>query len=331
MSGRIILLLTKIIRQDAGTTTESAAVMAFTLIDPITNPFLLPFDGRLSMRALSTSPVDKDGALPKDELKERLQVQVEALHDLQRKLFADKRFSVLLIFQALDAAGKDSTIRHVMTGVNPAGVSETSFGRPTSTELDQDFLWRAVAALPAKGKIGIFNRSYYEEVLTVRVNQELLLPQRVPGVSEHPDGTVEVDVQFWEDRFTAIAAHEQYLARQGVLVLKFFLNVSREEQKQRLLSRIDKARKNWKFEAGDLDTRDQWPAYEAAYEDVFSRTAKPWAPWYAIPADSKPYMRLKVAETIVAAMERLNPSWPELDDVEKAGLEAARTRLTSED
>lgn len=305
--------------------------MAFTLIDSIDNGFRLPFDGRVSMRALSTSPVDEDSALSKDELKERLQEKVDALSELQRKLFADKRFSVLLIFQALDAAGKDSTIRHVMTGVNPAGVSETSFGRPSTGELDQGFLWRTNAALPAKGKIGIFNRSYYEEVLTTRVNPELLVPQRVPGVTQLPNGQVEVDPRFWEDRFKAIAAHEQYLARQGVLVLKFFLNVSRDEQKQRLLARIDKPRKNWKFEVGDLDTRDRWPAYAAAYEDIFSSTAKPWAPWYAIPADSKPYMRLKVAETIVAALERLELGWPELSEEGKAGLKSARERLASED
>jgi PPK2 family polyphosphate:nucleotide phosphotransferase len=229
---------------------------------------------------------------------------------------------VLLVFQAMDAAGKDSTIKHVMSGVNPQGVQVTSFKAPSPEELDHDFLWRCMKALPERGRIGIFNRSYYEEVLVVRVHQELLARQKLPARAVTKD--------IWKERCEDIAAVERYLARNGYLVLKFFLNVSRDEQKKRFLERLDEPGKNWKFEPNDVRERAHWDAYMAAYEDAIRRTAAPHAPWYVVPADAKWFTRLVVAGAIVEAMERLDLAYPAVDAAVRAEFAQCRKWLVEE-
>jgi len=219
----------------------------------------------------------------------------------------------------MDAAGKDSTIRAVMTGINPAGCQVFSFKQPSHEELDHDFLWRTTCRLPERGRIGIFNRSYYEEVLVVRVHPQFLDAQRLPHRMDLPT--------LWSHRYEAIAAHELHLARAGTLVLKFWLNVSREEQARRFLARIDESSKNWKFSHRDVEERQHWDEYMAAYEDAVNATSKPWAPWYAIPADDKPFMRATVADVIVRNLEQLGLAYPTLDAEGLAGLAEARTLL----
>jgi PPK2 family polyphosphate:nucleotide phosphotransferase len=228
---------------------------------------------------------------------------VGELDELQQRLYADQRFAVLTVFQAMDSAGKDSTIRKVFSGVNPAGFRVHAFGRPSELELRHDFLARVAARLPERGKIGIFNRSHYEEVLVVRVHPEFLAAQHLPGV----------DMQgIWAERFDSIRGFEQHLARNGTAVVKFWLNISRKEQKKRFLSRIDEEDKNWKFRLGDLDDRARWKEFQSAYEAMLRETSREWAPWYAIPADDKPYMRVAVARVIVGTLRNLDPRFPEL-------------------
>ena len=264
------------------------------------SPFLVPFDGTFDLSAMPTEIEDRPS---KKELKERLEEKVEELHDLQRILYAHDRHAVLLVFQAMDAAGKDSTIRAVMSGVNPAGCQVHSFKKPSSEELDHDFLWRTARRLPERGRIGIFNRSYYEEVLVVRVHPTILDAQQLPA---------DVDRErIWQHRYDSIAHHELHLARNGTVVVKFFLNVSREEQRQRFLSRLDEPEKHWKFASGDVRERGFWEAYMEAYRDALAATSKPWAPWYSIPADDKPFMRLKVAEIVVDTLRTLGLRYPE--------------------
>ena len=290
------------------------------MISPIASPYLVPFDGSFVLADQPTSPPSN---VPlKGQLKDALKMAVERFDALQRRLYAADKHSVLLIFQALDAAGKDSTIRAVTSGVNPTGFQVSSFKAPSSEELDHDFLWRTAKRLPERGRIGIFNRSYYEEVLVVRVHPEFLAGQSV---------TPPADLgELWAQRYESIRAHEKHLAENGCLVLKFWLNISKEEQANRFLSRISDKRKNWKFSAGDLKERACWDAYMAAFQDALAATSCPWAPWYAIPADSKPFMRLQVAELVVAALERLGPSYPVLDAEEAAGLEGYATQLRAE-
>ena len=237
-------------------------------------------------------------------------------------LYAQDRIAVLIVFQAMDAAGKDSTIRAVMTGINPAGCQVYSFKQPSREELDHDFLWRTTCRLPERGRIGIFNRSYYEEVLVVRVHPEFLEAQRLPR-REDPS-------TLWTDRFEAIAAHELHLARSGTLVLKFWLNVSPEEQARRFRSRIDEPSKNWKFSHRDIEERRHWDEYMRAYEDALNATSRPWAPWYAIPADDKPFMRAAVADLIVRNLAQLGLAYPTLDAEGLAGLAEARVLLEEE-
>jgi PPK2 family polyphosphate:nucleotide phosphotransferase len=222
----------------------------------------------------------------------------------------------------MDAAGKDSTIKHVMSGVNPQGVQVTSFKAPSAEELDHDFLWRCMRALPERGRIGIFNRSYYEEVLVVRVHQELLAKQRLPDPL--------VTKRIWKERCEDIAAVERYLARNGYLILKFFLNVSRDEQKKRFLERLDETEKHWKFEPNDVRERAHWDAYMAAYDDAIRRTAAPHAPWYVVPADAKWFTRLAVAAAIVEAIEGLELSYPSVDPALREQFAACRKLLADE-
>lgn len=282
--------------------------------------YIVPFDGSFKLGKTSTKP--PSDVAKKKELKKQLEGEVEALHDLQRILYAHNKHSLLLVFQAMDAAGKDSTIRAVMSGVNPAGCQVFSFKQPSSEELDHDFLWRTCRRLPERGRIGIFNRSYYEEVLVVRVHPEYLGGQNLPASCLGDD--------IWEGRFDSIRDHEKHLARNGTVIVKFFLNVSREAQKERFLSRLNEPEKHWKFAAGDVRERGHWPRYMDAYQDALRATSRPWAPWYAIPADDKPYMRLTVAQIVGETLRGLNLSYPEVHPKEEARFAEMRAILDNE-
>lgn len=265
-------------------------------------------------------PADTGGlSLEKDHAAELLQQGVDRLAELQDMLYAQDRWSVLCIFQAMDAAGKDGAIKHVFSGVNPQGCQVHSFKAPTSLDLDHDFLWRHSTALPERGRIGIHNRSWYEEVLVVRVHPQFLGGQKLPPrlVGKH----------IWTERLEDIAGYERYLARQGTVVLKFFLNVSREEQKRRFLSRIDEPEKNWKFSANDVAERAHWDAYMAAYEAAIRGSAADHAPWFVVPADTKWFTRLVVVAAIVEALEGLELHYPKVTKAQKAALEVARKAL----
>ena len=287
----------------------------FTAID---SPYLVPFDGSFRVeRASNKAPKDAPG---KKQNRKLLQQQVEALDELQRILYAHDNHSVLLIFQAMDAAGKDSTIRAVLSGVDPAGCEVYSFKRPSDTDLDHDFLWRTAQCLPSRGRIGVFNRSYYEEVLAVRVHPEFLKNQKLPLVPKKLE-------TLWQERFESIRDHEKHLARNGTLILKFWLNVSREEQRQRFLARLDEPEKNWKFEGGDVSERGHWKTYMRAYEEALNATSRPWAPWYAIPADSKSHMRLTVAQIIVNSLKTLKLRYPRLEPEERAKFGQLKQQL----
>ena len=279
-------------------------------------------DGR-KFRMKDFDPADTAGLHEtKDRAREALQEGIATLADLQDKLYAQDRWSVLVIFQAMDAAGKDGTIKHVMSGVNPQGVQVTSFKAPGSEELAHDFLWRANRALPARGHIGIFNRSHYEEVLVVRVHPENLERQHLPKEL--------VGKRLWEQRLEAIATFERYLTRQGTVVLKFFLNVSKEEQKRRFLERLEEKDKNWKFSASDLAERAFWDDYHHAYQEAIAATATPHAPWYVVPADHKWFTRLIVVAAMIEALDELHLKTPVLSADEEASLQAARLKLESE-
>jgi PPK2 family polyphosphate:nucleotide phosphotransferase len=258
----------------------------------------------------------------KGRAKEALANGVEWLADEQERLYAQDRWGVLLVFQAMDAAGKDGTIKHVMSGVNPQGVQVHSFKAPSSEELDHDFLWRCLKALPERGRIGIFNRSYYEDVLVVRVHQALLAKQKLPEEL--------VTKRIWEERYEDINAVERYLSRNGYVILKFFLHVSRKEQRKRFLERLDQPEKNWKFSSADARERGHWDDYMEAYEDMIRATATKDAPWFVVPADNKWFTRLVVAGAIVEALEDLKLEFPEVDQEKRAELAKARRMLMRE-
>jgi PPK2 family polyphosphate:nucleotide phosphotransferase len=280
-------------------------------------------DGGRGFRLADHDPRDTAGLKEgKKKAEELLAHGVERLAELQDKLYAQDRWSVLLIFQAMDAAGKDGTIKHVMSGVNPQGCQVYSFKSPSAEELDHDFLWRTSRCLPEQGRIGIFNRSYYEEVLVVRVHPELLAKEKIPPRL--------VTKRVWKERFESIANLERHLTRNGMIVLKFFLNVSRREQKRRFLERLDQPDKNWKFSEADARERQLWKEYMACYEDAIRHTARPWAPWYVIPADNKWFARLAVAGAIIDAMEAVGLAYPEVDDAKRKELAAARRILNAE-
>jgi PPK2 family polyphosphate:nucleotide phosphotransferase len=259
------------------------------------------------------------GGLDKQKAKEYLQRGIRRLAAMQDKLYAQDQWGVLLIFQAMDAAGKDGAIKHVMSGINPQGCQVYSFKAPSAEELDHDFFWRTSRALPERGRIGIFNRSYYEEVLVVRVHPQILAGQRLPKRL--------VTKRIWDERFEDICAFERYLARQGYLILKFFLHVSKKAQKERFLERLDRPEKNWKFSLADANERDHFGAYMRAYEDLIRATAAPHAPWYVVPADRKWFTRLLVAAAIHDALERLDLAYPKVDAEKKKELMAARAVL----
>jgi PPK2 family polyphosphate:nucleotide phosphotransferase len=278
--------------------------------------YLVPFDGSFRVADAQTSP-----AKGKWRSKLRLGEAIEKLDRLQKALYAHDRHAVLLVFQAMDAGGKDSTIRAVMEGINPAGCQVFSFKTPSNRELDHDFLWRTCCSLPERGRIGIFNRSHYEEVLVVRIHPDILSAQKLPN-------TINMNT-IWQERFESIRDLEQHLARNGTVVVKFWLNVSKEEQKERFLSRLDVPEKQWKFNAGDVRERKFWDEYMEAYEDALNATSRPWAPWYAIPADSKPYARACVAEIIVEALASIGLEYPQPTAEDRATFDAARQDLSN--
>jgi len=259
----------------------------------------------------------------KDEAAALLQAGLEEISELQDELYAQNRWGLLLIFQAMDAAGKDGTIKHVFSGVNPQGCMVHSFKVPSEEELDHDFLWRTSIRLPERGRIGIFNRSYYEEVLVVRVHPELLERQRLP-----PD---LVDKDLWEKRYKDISAFERYLNRNGIVIRKFFLHLSKAEQRRRFLARLEDPQKNWKFSAGDVEERRFWKEYQRAYEDAIRATASRNAPWYVIPADNKWFTRLMVGAAVTEAMKELDLSYPKPDPARRAAVRAARRELLAEE
>jgi len=258
----------------------------------------------------------------KPEAKEMLATGVQFLAESQDKLYAQDRWAVLLVFQAMDAAGKDGTIKHVMSGVNPQGCQVFSFKQPSVEELDHDYLWRYMRYMPERGRIGIFNRSYYEEVLVVRVHRELLERQKLP-----PKLTGK---RIWTQRYEDISAFERYLTRNGVVILKFFLNVSRKEQKKRFLERLDHPEKNWKFSEADVTERGHWDEYMEAYEDAIRHSASEHAPWFVVPADNKWFTRLVVAAAIVDALQGLDLAYPTVDAAKRKELAAARALLMKE-
>ncbi|MBT1076136.1 polyphosphate kinase 2 family protein [Geobacter grbiciae] len=255
----------------------------------------------------------------KDRSAELLQQGVEILAEMQEMLYAQDRWGLLLIFQAMDAAGKDGAIKHVMSGVNPQGCQVFNFKAPSAEELDHDFLWRSGKCLPERGRIGIFNRSYYEEVLVVRVHRELLEKQKLPPQLVTKD--------IWKERYEDINAYERYLTRNGIAIRKFFLNVSRGEQKKRFLERLDNPDKNWKFSVADAQERRYWDKYMDAYEDMIRHTATEYAPWYVVPADNKWFSRLVVAGGIIEALDGLQLAYPEVDEAKRKELAAARAML----
>lgn len=283
----------------------------------VDSPYRVPFNGDFLVGKSPTRA--KDDGISKSAREKQLGVQVEQLAELQRVLYAHDHYSILLVFQAMDAAGKDSTIRAVLSGVDPSGCEVYSFKRPSAEELDHDFLWRTSCRLPQRGRIGVFNRSYYEEVLAVRVHPELLAAQRLPQLPS-PE-------QLWTERFESIRDHERHLARNGTVVIKFWLNISLEEQRKRFLARLEQPEKNWKFESSDLVARERWSDYMQAYQEALNQTSRPWAPWYAIPADSKSQMRLIVADIVVRTLQALKLEYPSLSAEEKAQLAAMRKRL----
>ena len=287
------------------------------MFQAIESNYLVPFDGRFKQSKAVTKP-PKD-ALSDKKLKKRLAEAVKELSDLQRIFYAHDKHALLLIFQAMDAAGKDGTIRAVMSGVDPAGCQVYSFKQPSHEELDHDFLWRTTRRLPERGRIGIFNRSYYEEVLVVRVHPDYLQNQNLPN-------SIDKNT-FWDERFKSIRDHEAHLARNGTVILKFWLNVSRNEQRRRFLSRLNEPQKHWKFAVGDVQERGFWNQYMDAYEKIMRTTSKSWAPWYAIPADNKAYMRVRVAETIVDTLKSLKLEYPEVEKKDKERFDEMRKLL----
>jgi PPK2 family polyphosphate:nucleotide phosphotransferase len=276
-----------------------------------------------SFRLKDWDPGDTNNLdIEKKDAKELLAEGVKRLSDLQERLYAQDRWAVLLIFQAMDAAGKDSVIEHVMKGVNPQGCDVYSFKQPSQEELDHDFMWRSARCLPERGRIGIFNRSYYEEVLVVRVHPEILAKEKMP--------TNLVTKDIWKERFKDIRAFERYLSRNGTLILKFFLHVSKEEQKRRFLERIEEPSKNWKFSMGDVAERKLWDKYMAAYEDMIRNTSRPEAPWHVVPANNKWFTRLVVAAEVVEALDRLGLKYPKVSGTARRDLEKVRQILRKE-
>jgi PPK2 family polyphosphate:nucleotide phosphotransferase len=286
-------------------------------------PFIKPFrfDGSGKFHLKSLKPNEK-GDLDKDKGKEILEDNRQRLKDFQEKLYAQDRWSVLLILQGMDAAGKDSAIEHIFEGVNPQGCEVHSFKQPTSNELSHDFLWRHAVVLPRRGQIGIFNRSYYEECLVTRVHREILDKEKLPPKL--------VTGNIWRERFQDICAFERYLSHNGTVVLKFFLNISKEEQRERFLDRLDDPAKNWKFSMSDVAERALWPRYMAAYQDVIQHTSTAEAPWHVVPADHKWFARVVIGSAIVTALDALNLRFPRADKASLQEFKQVRQALLGE-
>jgi PPK2 family polyphosphate:nucleotide phosphotransferase len=275
-------------------------------------------DGRFSLRHVD--PSGHGSIRRKSEAEDALAAGIDRLKTLQDVLYAQDRWGVLLILQAMDTAGKDGAIKHVMGGLNPQGCRVVSFKRPSEEELDHDYLWRAVKALPSRGEIGIFNRSYYEEVLVVRVHRQILSAQKLPAPL--------VTRAIWNDRYDDINAFEQYLSRNGFIIRKVFLHISKDEQRKRLLARLDDPDKMWKFQEGDLAERGYWRQYMAAYEDAIRRTSTSHAPWYVVPANHKWYARLVIAQILIEALEELKLEYPAVDKTRRRALQTLRNKLS---
>ena len=286
----------------------------------VSSPYLVPFNGSFKHAKSPTAP--SDNKLGKKVYKKKLKKLIDEMDELQNTLYAHDKYAFLLIFQAIDAAGKDSTIRAVMSGINPAGCQVFSFKQPSAQELDHDFLWRTSRNLPERGRIGIFNRSYYEEVLVVRVHPKFLQAQKLP---------YKINLnQLWKERYGSIRNHEKHLAQNGTIILKFWLNVSKDEQRNRFLSRLEEPHKNYKFSMGDVHERSYWAKYMLAYEESLNATSRSWAPWYAIPANNKPYMRMTVADIIVRTMKNMDLKYPTVGPDKQAGFKEVYNELKNE-
>jgi PPK2 family polyphosphate:nucleotide phosphotransferase len=286
-------------------------------------PFIAPFrfDGSGEFH-LKSHKTNEKGGLDKDKAGKILDANRRRLNDFQEKLYAQDRWSLLLIFQGMDAAGKDSAIKSIFDGVNPQGCEVHSFKQPSTLELNHDFMWRSMIALPQRGRIGIFNRSYYEECLVTRVHPEILAKEKIPARL--------VTRNIWRERFEDISAVERYLARNGTVVLKFFLNVSKQEQRERFLERLEQPAKNWKFSMGDITERARWTRYQAVYQDIVRHTSTSVAPWHVVPADHKWFARVVIGSTIVAALDRLDLHFPKVDKADRSEFKQVREALLAE-
>jgi PPK2 family polyphosphate:nucleotide phosphotransferase len=286
-------------------------------------PFIAPFrvDGAKKFH-LTSHKTSAKGGLDKEEGEKIIEANRKRLNDFQEKLYAQDRWSLLLIFQGMDAAGKDSAIKSIFDGINPQGCEVTSFKQPSTRELDHDFMWRSMIALPERGRIGIFNRSYYEECLVVRVHREVLAKQKIPSKL--------VTKNIWRERYQDISAIERYLTRQGTVILKFFLNVSREEQRQRFLDRLEQPSKNWKFSMADVSERKLWPRYQAAYQDLIRHTSSKEAPWFVVPADHKWFARVVIGSVIAGTLDGLNLRYPRVDKASLDEFATVRKALENE-
>jgi PPK2 family polyphosphate:nucleotide phosphotransferase len=289
----------------------------------VLKPYVAPFrfDGTGAFHLKSHKTGEK-GGLDKDKAEKILEANRKRLNDFQEKLYAQDRWSLLLIFQGMDAAGKDSAIKSIFDGVNPQGCEVTSFKQPSTLELNHDFLWRSMIALPQRGRIGIFNRSYYEECLVTRVHPDLLAKEKIPPRL--------VTKTIWRERFEDIAAMERYLARNGTIILKFFLNVSKKEQRERFLERLEEPSKNWKFSMGDITERALWPRYQAVYQDIVRHTSTAVAPWYVVPADHKWFARVVIGSAIVSTLDTLDLHFPKVDRANRGEFRLVRDALLAE-
>jgi PPK2 family polyphosphate:nucleotide phosphotransferase len=298
---------------------KKPAVPLSTELKPFIAPFRFDGSGTFHLRSVKTN--DK-GGIDKDKGEKILEANRKRLSDFQEKLYAQDRWSLLLIFQGMDAAGKDSAIKSVFDGINPQGCEVTSFKQPTTHELNHDFMWRSTIALPERGKIGIFNRSYYEECLVTRVHPGILAKEKIPPSL--------VTKNIWRERFEDIRAYERYLARNGTVVLKFFLNVSKQEQRERFLDRLDQPSKNWKFSMADITERAFWNRYQAVYQDIVRHTSTVAAPWYVVPADHKWFARVVIGSAIVSALDGLNLKFPRVDKASLQEFKRVREALENE-
>ena len=288
-------------------------------LDPFISPFRIDGSGKFHLKSQKTN---EKGGLDKDTAEEILDANRKRLSDFQEKLYAQDRWSLLLIFQGMDAAGKDSAIKAIFDGVNPQGCEVTSFKQPTSHELDHDFMWRSTIALPERGRIGIFNRSYYEECLVTRVHPEILHKEKIPPKL--------MTKNIWRERFEDITAFERYLSRNGTVILKFFLNVSKKEQRERFLDRLEQPAKNWKFSMNDISERGYWARYQAVYQDIVRHTSAPHAPWFVVPADHKWFARVVIGPVIVPALDTLNLRFPRVDKASQEEFAKVREALEQE-